>query len=1283
MSSALDNQVTRPFSFDPEKRYRRVIARGDEWLGDYDVNDLQAILWHALEEMGRHLFKEGGIVRELGGTIDPADAGVVLGDDQVASAGAYTGGESQVFTVRIVTAGAAGVATYTWQSTGSDNPTEAEFTASVTAIAPDVATGLANLASYGHRVGTSGVLVVFANPTGTLVAGNTWVIRAAHAEKLPTVAGNDITVPDLVVYTKGAVHIAAGVTLTYPAMGSGVSTVYGELLRTIVTDTDDPSLRDPASDTPQAYREKAEFVVTNVDNSGAAIGAGILERRVFPLYEWDRATDEVRRAIPQPYSIPLEKTEGALDARRLLNIDLNEVLRGHTARRWAAHGGFVVEPLAPTPRVSVSASTPTPGFFRFTVPPLRALVEGVEVERELPEDVELPQAASGDTVVSETHAYVAANDPFFLAKALADPPFPITAVTRLSGDVQVGTLGVANYEAVVRGAGSFDNLGHTGIVAILRVSDTNGGPADYVAGTDYQLTGAQIEWLVGGSAPGTGLTYYVVYTYRKLLVGGGADYSLLGDGSVTFAVGGDNPVEGSVFEVDYTFGIPRFDVIGIRPTGALVVIAGLPAETPQTPPVPDLVLPYVTIRVPAAGGTPVIRRVPNDAITMARLNAVQGQIEELTRNIAELNLLMQARDRTSADLADILSDSFRSLETADLAFTGAFLEPLIDLAAGEASVAFDALTDVPTRAAVAPGETEVRVARFYTIPYTHELAINSSGWSQSYPVNPYADSRPEPPSFRIEPSRDLWPAGPNRPTTTRLLEAAAAETYHLDTQANPFSVTPLVDGVVDTLAMRSIPVRCIGHGFTPGEQVRIRFAARDDLPLTPVAPTVQGVDTFTVVARLAATAADGDWIAEFTVPTDVPMGVVVVEAWGDNAVPGSVWPGDFVLKGTTPFTSVLSPTRRRLGVEQQHPPVQNSPIAQSFSFGDARMLSKIEFPLAFTPGSPLLPPLTKAVLVTEVRETDRAGRASSPVVSVLDRRDWWLTEATAGAASVNVHEMADPILMERRDPLVFVLHSASSDWQAYVAERGKPNQGGAGFLTQQIESGVFMDSSNNVDWTLRQDFDLRCKVYTIQTTVTEAVLQLTRLTPAQATGVFLVVDQVIPDGTSIDWYYSIDGLPVGDGGKVWTGFLPFRLAEFPTTAAAVDVRAVLRTTDTHLTPSINARNLVIVLHENRITGWYVSRRKVLTAPATTIRGAIELRTPVTAVQQVWISVTDGAQWTQATLLNPRSCGEGFLCYDWEAVSVNPGTQLRVRIVMGAGDLAQRPRIRSYYAFAEP
>lgn len=94
---------------------------------------------------------------------------------------------------------------------------------------------------------------------------------------------------------------------------------------------------------------------------------------------------------------------------------------------------------------------------------------------------------------------------------------PVAIGARVLALIGKGTDSFTVQEAVVRGSGTNDTLGHTA-TAIVKVGDYK-GTAEYVVTTDYILDAGGIKW-VGSHKPATGATYYVTYSYAKVA----ADY---------------------------------------------------------------------------------------------------------------------------------------------------------------------------------------------------------------------------------------------------------------------------------------------------------------------------------------------------------------------------------------------------------------------------------------------------------------------------------------------------------------------------------------------------------------------------------------------------------------------------------------------------------------------------------------------------------------------------------------------------------------------------------------
>jgi len=1255
--------VTRPESFNPSDDYALVITRGDHPVGDYDLNDAQTILRYDLATFGQVLVREGAILMEAGGTVGQAQAGTIIGGDSAAAGGLYMGMASQVYTIRLLTGGAAGEATYTWSSTGRDNPRYANESFPVTAVAPTTAAGLADLAQYGCPVGGVGLMVVFANASGNVHGGSSWVVQATFGSRPPVIAGSTITVSDLLIFVQGKMQRVKGATLTYPAASSGISIVYGEWTRTLVTHADDPDLTDPLSDEPQAWRERWTMVLKTTDTSQDALAPNVLDRRVIALYRWDRATNEVTAVDPIPFRIPLEKTEGALPAARLINVNQNELLMGTLARRTNnAHGSYVCEPHGGAARAYMSTNTASAGKLRITIPPAIAYIEGVEFASNSPQDIELDQATDVGSVTDEPHTYQTGVNVYQLNKSLAG--FPVSNISKVTAYVAVLA------EPMTRGTGTDDLLPKTPVVSVEVVKM---GGTTYTAPTNYTLVGNAIRWVPASTPtpPSSGQSYTVDYTYNKTMTQP-ADYKLTA-GAVDFsAPGGDLPKNGTAFQTDYAYFLWRTDGIMIRPTGEIAIMRGIPQDTKVLPVLPMFALPYCLVTVAPGGGQVQITSYNNDALTFEELCNLRDELRRRLVDAARLDLVGQARSATTANLLDAQVDAFSSLDIADPAYNvgGVAFDSTVDTVAQELTLPYTQQISPLTPSV--PGTTVRTGGSFFSLPFVDELAIDSPRWSTDYPVNPYADFRPEPVSFLITPDRDFWIDTITLTSTdSRIVQNGRHEDWRI---VGTFTTNQTQVRNIPFLYMRQIGISLSGRFLVPGEHCRIRFDQKD-VVITATGGTQQ-IDGYTVAAS-ANTAQDrgGSITVTATVPALVPSGVALVELYGDNATPGAVWPGGYVQRATCLYTS--TGTLRLITTQSTVTLVQNDPVAQSVIFPAPRMISKVVVPIAGTP--PLTP--SSPPLLCELRATDRSGEASAPIAQILAS----VSKPPSGWAADATAVFVDPVYTPANIFRSVVMRSASNLYRVYVSQLGGPDRVSGGFITkQQIDSGIFMDSSNNRDWTLRQDWDLRCQVYVAKMTVWEAYLsyQPVNVTGGAATAIFLTVDQVVPDACGITWQYSINA------GVTWIDFDPMSLTEIkPAVAAVIYIRARLWTRDLYATPVIHRSNAGLLILSNKGAGKYVSERKDLSVACTQVKGQLDLDLPTNSTAQVWISTNNGTNWKQATLDSvPRGIADdGMSSYGFTVSALTSSTPaaLRMRIDLATTNPALRPRVKRLYGYGLP
>jgi hypothetical protein len=339
------------------------------------------------------------------------------------------------------------------------------------------------------------------------------------------------------------------------------------------------------------------------------------------------------------------------------------------------------------------------------------------------------------------------------------------------------------------------------------------------------------------------------------------------------------------------------------------------------------------------------------------------------------------------------------------------------------------------------------------------------------------------------------------------------------------------------------------------------------------------------------------------------------------------------------------------------------------------MISKVVVPIAATPA----PGTAAPPLLCEVRSTDESGDASAPtpeVLAVVSKPP----EVWAGDPTV---VFPDPIYCAANLFKSIVLRSASNLYRVYIAQLGGPDRVAGGFVTQQqIDGGIFMDSSNNRDWTLHQDWDLRCQVYVAKMTDVHGYLYYASVPVVGATAIFWTVDQVAPDACGINWSYSIDS------GSTWVPFQPFTVTPLAAVASTIQIRAELWTADPYSTPVVHRNNAALLVMSNKAAGTYVSDLRQMNASATKVSGQLDVLLPagatIGASVAVWLTSNNGATWVSAGTLTARGVtADGYTTYQFAATALPAGAAVRMRVNLTAANPAQPPLVKRLFCYAMP
>ena len=1291
--------------FDPAKGYSRVRFLGDRDLQDMELNEAQQLQDHARKAALDTLFARDAIIREAGGTIGPANQGQKIGNVTVASSGVYQGFATQVYTLTVTMGGGAGAAKIRVVSDGPDSGIEgAGF--EIVIREDDPLDG-----SVLYNVGSQGVKVAFTDRkvAKNFVEADSWVILATHGRRLPVVEGNTITPFDVEIYVDGRILTVPSQTLTYPAASSGgASIVYVEVLRDIVTAVGDPSIAAALTKLPVAERERITAKFQDHDTSSYPLPANALQRRILPAYYWNRATDEVGRATSVPFSFSLADIPGQILGSALSGIDFSEELKGILAEA-------IQDIVGTSYRISglkarLSTNTPATGKTLVTVEGGRARISGVRTFKLVDEDIELDLATDTAHVVAEGQTFQTNTNKYALNKAVGADKLPVKQVTALSATVQVQrplTKGSANGQ---------DELPDQPVSSIVLVTQ---GATVYQNSTDYLRSGNFIDWSPTGSEPVAGSQYSVTYRYTKQMVLG-TDFNLIdndsagGGDSVDFSPSGDDPVVGTTFLVHYDYYLPRIDLVYLRTDGTFDVVRGDPADDPVAPSPPTQFLGIARVELGSNSSTNIkVINLDNLRVTMSAIRDAIRRQEILRLNDARQELLNQTKVRETASFKDVFADAFATDEQADMTFdrnggtggdsagTKIKYDALIDLFLLQltlsATVTTYALEADDTL--LPSGQAASKFNRdFATLPFAEILEIDQDQWSEERNVNPFFAFSPPPPDVTLLPDRDI---GINETTSNqtdifigfrggRQLRRATQEEVALTVRHPRFRVTGRsVEEVARLIEdrnatfMRQIAMEVRGRRFVPNEDdISATFDGKR-VSLTPIAGTSAGTQAGTVKARASTFDADGklltlggDWAASFTIPQNVPSGVRSLIVTGAS---GSV--------ASAPFTG--RPTEREITIISREITTVRTvdPLAQTLAFSDPTTVVRLEVPLA-KKGANADPPI-------EMQWRNVAFPGGFPGRLVFESIVRKAEDVNTGETSVNNFIFANPLFQAPGDFRALTLLTNSRNYLVYTATLGAAGQNPVAFVTQNLNvrgsepAGLLLESLNALNWEPRSKSALRYRLYRADFS-SESYLYFKRLSGVSYSQLFLNVDQVIPEGTSVTWQLSTDGLATSNPAKVWRNVVPFSLLDLGQMVTTVDVRAKLATSNSRISPYVNLKNwhLQGVLHKS--AGKYIGRRSTPSTDITSVKIYVETNVLSAASVNFFVSNSEDSNgnpiWEAVTTTDAsEDLGDGFTekvlskTLDNTITAKTDFKKARVRVDLSTTNQAIIPRIRNLAA----
>lgn len=493
------------------------------------------------------------------------------------------------------------------------------------------------------------------------------------------------------IYLKGAVRGVPERSFAIPV--SGIVTVGIYLLETVVTELEDPDLRDPAVGV-RNYQEPGASRLQVIPQWGFVGQLNAPDAEFYPVYE-------VRDGVVVSKDPP-----PALDA----------VVTAITRYDQESSGGYyIVEGL----RVSAEADQQT-GEQVYSIQEGKARVNGSLVT--LPTSTRLIYPAVADLALVDSEPHLSSTVEAQRVNLNHSPASSITQVRIIAEKTLSVTHGAYS--------GVLDYLPDTAIVALIAVFQ---GATTYTLGVDYQLTADQVDWSLAGEEPAPGSTYTVRYQYIDSVLPTAVDATGC---TVTGAV------SGSMIQITYQWKMPRWDRLCLDAASHWVWVKGV--AHPVQPALP--MIPAGLLLLASIGQTWTESRVvQNDStrmVPMATLEAMGERIDDLYALTAQQRLLTNASINEPTSKLGVFVDPFLDDDLRDqgLLQTAAIVDGDLTLPVEATVFSFNINDTIQT----------------LPINNIYFPVIEQTGQTGSMKINPYMAFDPLPSPVTLTPAQDFW-----------------------------------------------------------------------------------------------------------------------------------------------------------------------------------------------------------------------------------------------------------------------------------------------------------------------------------------------------------------------------------------------------------------------------------------------------------------------------------------------------------------------------------------------
>lgn len=495
------------------------------------------------------------------------------------------------------------------------------------------------------------------------------------------------------IYLRGRVRDVAEKKMTIKTDGEVQIGIW--LSETIITELEDPSLRDPAEGSKNYDERGAGRLIINAVWGTSEDG---LNGNFYRVYDAFNGVLKIKSAPPDMTGF---------------NNALARYDRDNNGGNYIIHG------------LKTRYIETKDDFMHYSLQEGKAHVYGHEIE--LPASLRLKFDYNPDlqTITSEPHQY---NQKKGARQRINVNRTPIHAISKIDITVQKTAQVVhGSYQGVA------DELPDVAVIEIVKISQ---GGTTYKADSDYVFAGGKIDWQPSGNEPTAGSTYDVTYKYITQAEPIDAD-------ETGFSI--ENAVQGTLVLVDYQCRLPRIDTLVMAKDGTISKIKGMPhSHAPRALSAPIGMLELAQLHYHWFSDRPVtIKDTAIMAVSMTNLQGMQADIITLYDLLAQQRLRNDAVEDAPAATRGVFVDPFLNDSQRDLGQeqTAAIVDGLLMLPIATTAKSLDVQGDTAQ-----------------TLPFELEIIIEQTAQTGSMKINPYAAFDPIPAEVKLTPSVDTWTA---------------------------------------------------------------------------------------------------------------------------------------------------------------------------------------------------------------------------------------------------------------------------------------------------------------------------------------------------------------------------------------------------------------------------------------------------------------------------------------------------------------------------------------------